>query len=137
MNNSAQSPQPMDSFYVLLLTFHTIQLHLSHLLTSLPLTHHPSALYTYHNTTTQLHTLTPSFLPLIHLQVIRKCRPVRLVLVLVAMSTLILICMEATDMYVAHPITDQESPTTRNVCHKRTYFLKRTPSSMSDIVVFV
>ena len=31
-------------------------------------------------------------------------------------------------MYVAHPIADQESPTTRNVCHE---LIKRNPSSMS------
>ena len=47
-------------------TFHTIQLHLSHLLSSLPLTHHPSALYTYY-TTTHTYTLPPStHTPLAH-----------------------------------------------------------------------
>ena len=65
----------------------------------------------------QLHTLVPSLLPPIHLQLpIRQWKLV--LLVLVAMSTLILICMEAVDMYVAHPIADRESPTARNVCHE-------------------
>ena len=52
----------------------------------------------------QLHMLTPSLLQSIHLQL--PNRQWKLVLVLVAMPTLILFCMEAADMYVAHPIAD-------------------------------
>ena len=114
MKNSApSSPQPMDSFYY---SSHFTPHSLIFLHTHLPLphcTHHLSAIYTY-----PFHNYTHLRLSPIHLQAIRQWQLVLLVLVLVAMSTLILICMEAADMYVTHPIADQESPTTRNVCHE-------------------
>ena len=71
--------------------------------------------------TTNMHPHLRLFSPqphtrFLHSQAIKDWHLFIFVLVLVTVSTAILIYMEAADMYVANPIEDQESPTTRNVC---------------------